>query len=120
MITRRTLVATALLTLSACALFGRTAVEGVTKINGPRARELVSQGAVLLDVRSESEYRDAHIDGALNVPYDQVAQRTAEIGPKERPVVLYCRSGRRSAIAGKTLIDAGFTNVYDLGSKSDW
>ncbi len=90
------------------------------KTSGADARKLVAEGAALVDVRSPGEYASGHIEGALNIPVDQIAQRAGEIGPKERPVVLYCRSGARSASAAGTLRSLGFQRVEDIGPMSAW
>jgi len=73
----------------------------------------------LLDVRSPDEYAGGHLEGALNVPLQELGARLTELGPKGRPVKVYCRSGRRSAIAAQLLRDAGFSSVKDLGGFSD-
>jgi rhodanese-related sulfurtransferase len=86
---------------------------------GSQARELVAGGALLVDVRSEGEFRTGHIDGAVNVPVGEIGSRLAELGPRERPIVVYCRSGSRSARARATLEQAGY-QVYDLGAMSRW
>ncbi|MBI5546045.1 MAG: rhodanese-like domain-containing protein [Deltaproteobacteria bacterium] len=90
------------------------------RIDGQQARKLVNEGARLVDVRTPAEYADGHIDGALNVPLHEVLERSGELGAKDQPLVLYCRSGRRSALAAQKLQGLGFTLVYDLGSKSAW
>lgn len=90
------------------------------------ARKLVrEQGALLLDVRSPAEFESGHVDGATLLPHDQVAARIEEIdgwldGDRSKPIVVYCRSGNRSGKAKKTLEDAGFTQVVDLGAMSSW
>lgn len=89
-----------------------------SKVDGPRARELVAAGAKLVDVRSPEEYAEKHVDGAVNVPVDTVA--SSDLGPKDAPIVLYCHSGRRSAKAASTLAAKGYTRVYDLGAMSSW
>lgn len=89
-------------------------------IDGAQARILVAAGALLLDVRSAEEFRAGHIDGAVNVPVDEVTRRLDELGPRERAVVVYCRSGRRSADAAATMRGAGFTEVHDLGGMGRW
>ena len=73
----------------------------------------------LLDVRSADEFAAGHLRGALNVPVQELNQRLAELGAKERPVAIYCRSGRRSAVAAQLLRAAGFTSVTDLGGLVD-
>jgi rhodanese-related sulfurtransferase len=89
-------------------------------LTGPRARELVSLGALLVDVRSAGEFERAHIPGATNVPVGEIGARTKELGPATRPVIVYCASGARSAIAKRALRAAGFAEVYNLGSMSNW
>lgn len=87
-------------------------------IGGARARELVAGGAKLVDVRSAAEYAEKHVDGAENVPVDAIGDR--ELGPTDTPIVVYCRSGGRSARAASALRARGYTNVYDLGGMSSW
>ena len=84
------------------------------------ARELLSKGALLVDVRSPSEFSSGHIEGARNIPVNTLAGRTSELGAKERSVILYCASGTRSAMAKRTLRAAGFSSVYNLGAMSNW
>lgn len=88
------------------------------RINGKRARELINEGASLIDVRSAGEFQGGHLDEARNIPVDQIAQRVGEI--PQGPVVLYCRSGMRSARAAKALRNTGREDVYDLGPMSAW
>jgi rhodanese-related sulfurtransferase len=85
-----------------------------------QAHELVARGGRLVDVRSPGEYARAHVDGALNLPVGEVAGRARELGPKDRPIILYCASGTRSAMAARTLRSFGFTKVYNLGSMGNW
>lgn len=68
---------------------------------------------VLIDVREPSEFAQGHLDGATLIPLGQVASRMNEI-PKDRPVVVYCRSGHRSGMALELLKAAGYTNVKSL------
>jgi len=80
------------------------------------AWDAVAKGAPLIDVRTEAEFPDGHLPGAVLIPYDEIASRLAELpADRSRTVVLYCRSGRRSGIAKKTLEDQGFTNVINAG-----
>lgn len=74
---------------------------------------------VVLDVRTPEEFAAGHVPGARNVSHDQIAARLAELsGLKDRQVVLYCRSGRRSALAGDVLQRAGFSKLLHL--EGDW
>ena len=84
------------------------------------ARRLVSQHALLLDVRSRAEYAELHAAGALNVPVEELRRRTAELGGRARPIVVYCHTGVRSGVAVYLLRKAGFTAVYNLGSLGRW
>lgn len=91
-----------------------------TRVDGAEARRLVSDGAVLLDVREPEEFAAGHLEGAINIPVDELGSRVGELGAKDRAVVVYCRSGRRSADALGTLKAAGFAGAVDLGPMSAW
>ena len=70
---------------------------------------------LILDVRTAEEYAQGHVEGAVHIPYDQLPQRVGEIAAaKDKDVVLYCRSGRRSEIAAGTLQEKGFTRLLHL------
>jgi phage shock protein E len=72
---------------------------------------------VVIDVRTEQEFQAGHIQGALLIPHDQIAQKIANAKiSKDDHVVLYCRSGRRSGMALDTLKGLGFSNVENYGS----
>ncbi|MFO0692097.1 MAG: rhodanese-like domain-containing protein [Polyangiales bacterium] len=88
------------------------------RIDGPAARQKVSAGATLLDVRTPGEFAERHVDGALNVPVQELEERLGEV-PRDRPVVVYCLSGGRSAAASRMLAAAGY-EAYDLGPMSAW
>jgi phage shock protein E len=77
--------------------------------------------ALLLDVRTAEEYAEGHISGSQLLPYDEIKSRASEL-PVDRntPIIVYCRSGNRSAIAARTLAELGFNNIYDLGGIKDW
>ena len=67
----------------------------------------------VLDVRAPEEYVTGHVPGAVNIPHDQITARLAEV-PKDKDVVLYCRSGRRAAMAGEVLSGNGYTRLQHL------
>lgn len=94
--------------------------QGSNKIPSAEARKLVAGGAKLLDVRTSGEFGSGHLAGALNIPVDVLAGRLAELGDKDVPVVVYCRSGARSARASQILTAAGFHSVADLGGMHRW
>ena len=92
----------------------------IGKITGQRARELVSAGAKLVDVRTPAEFSRGHIDGAENVPLDRIGAHAGALLKEERAIVVYCASGMRSASAKRALKAAGAREVYDLGGMSRW
>jgi rhodanese-related sulfurtransferase len=60
------------------------------------------------------------VPGALNIPHDQMAARAGEIGPPTTPVLLYCRTGRRTQVALEALRAKGFTEIYDMQAYEKW
>lgn len=80
--------------------------------------ELVQAGALIIDTRTPQEFSSGHVQGAINLPYDQIAERiAAHAADKSQPIVVYCQSGRRSAIAKATLEKSGYTQVVNAGGK---
>jgi rhodanese-related sulfurtransferase len=92
---------------------------GPARIDGGEAKRLVAEGALLLDVRTPAEYAAGHVDGAVNIPVQVLGQRLGDVGAKDRPVVVYCQSGGRSARAAAELRQAGYT-AHDLGGIGNW
>lgn len=74
---------------------------------------------MLLDVRTPEEFASEHIKGAVNIPVQVLPQRLQDV-PKDKPVVLVCRSGNRTRMAAQILTQANYTNVYDLGGLMHW
>ena len=85
-----------------------------------KARQLVAEGAVLLDVRTPQEFQQGHPDAALNIPVQELPRRLAEVGPPGTRVVVYCAAGGRSAQAVQLLRAGGYTDVFDLKSVNYW
>lgn len=74
----------------------------------------------LIDVRSPAEYAEAHADGAINIPVEDVAAKIGAVtADKDADIYLYCRSGRRAGVAQETLTGLGYRNVTNLGSLAD-
>jgi rhodanese-related sulfurtransferase len=100
----------------------------VEKIDTSKAQELVSDGALLLDIRDAPELEKAgRAVGSHHVPRGMLEFRADPDSPyhdpafqRDRPVVLYCASGGRAALAGKLLKDMGYSQVYNLGGLKDW
>lgn len=81
------------------------------------AWDKIAAGAMVLDVRTPEEFAEGHLANAVNIPFEQVTQEFMNRGiPKDTPVVLYCRSGRRSGIAIADLVAAGYTQAFDAGA----
>jgi len=76
---------------------------------------------ILLDVRTEEEFAEAHIKGAVLVPDSEIGERIeTEVSDKDALIMVYCRSGVRSSKAASELAEMGYTNVYDIGGIIDW
>ena len=90
-------------------------VEGVFEtVDTSRASELAGQ-AFVLDARTPEEYADGHLKGAVLIPHTEVEARTAKLpGDKEKPILVYCAAGARSAHACQTLTRLGYKKVYNL------
>ncbi len=103
----------AILVLAAMAAARADNVAGIEP--GTLAGRLELAGTLVLDVRSTVEFDEGHIPGAVNIPYDTLGERLVELGPaNERDIVVYCRSGRRAAIALETLEKNGFSRLFHL------
>lgn len=93
------------------------------KITPEEAKRMMEEesGVIILDVRTQAEFDAGHIAGALLLPDTEVADKAADLLPdKTATILVYCRSGRRSALAGETLAGMGYTHVYDFGGIIDW
>jgi len=87
-----------------------------------RAKEMIDidPSLVILDVRTEEEYAKGHIEGAINIPLEELEQRLDELD-RERAILVYCWSGVRSERACEMLIESGFRKVYNMeGGISAW
>ncbi len=78
--------------------------------------ELVKAGAIILDVRTHSEFSSGHVHGAINIPVDQLATNLSRIPDKEKVLITVCASGVRSAAARRILLANGYTSVWNGGS----
>lgn len=107
--------------LAAC---GRKEPEAVfLNITAAEAKDIMDreQDYILLDVRTREEYDEGHIPGALLLPdYEIEARAEQELPDKDRMLLIYCRSGRRSKLAAHTLAELGYTSIYEFGGIIDW
>jgi phage shock protein E len=76
---------------------------------------LTSTSMVIIDVRTEDEWKNGHLDGAVNIEWQDILKIPSTIN-KDEEIYLYCRSGNRSGKANKILIDAGYQNTINAGS----
>ncbi len=76
---------------------------------------------ILLDVRTEAEYAEKHIPGAINIPNESIGrEEIPELPDKEQRILVYCRSGNRSKQASEKLAALGYTNIVEFGGINDW
>jgi rhodanese-related sulfurtransferase len=78
-------------------------------------QEVISNGSVILDVRTKSEYQSGHLRNSINIPIDNLQKSIKELD-KNKPIITCCASGSRSAYARRILKSNGFENVYNGGS----
>ncbi|MDF2540668.1 MAG: Rhodanese domain protein [Herbinix sp.] len=93
------------------------------KITAEEAKEIIDSDKdfIILDVRTEEEYNSGHIEGAILIPDTQILDKAEELlQDKDLTLLIYCRSGRRSALSAENLKDLGYTNIYDFGGITDW
>ena len=96
---------------------------GYEQISQAAARSLMDSetGYVIIDARTQSEYDEGHIPGAILIPEYEIAGRAEkELLDKNQLILVYCRSGRRSKIAAEELVKLGYTNVKEFGGIIDW
>ena len=91
-----------------------------SRLTWDEAAEFMVAGAIVLDVRSLGEFNEGHISGAVSLPIDEIADAITRMIPdKGQAILVYCRSGARSATAAAMLADMGYQNVFDLGGILD-
>lgn len=92
------------------------------KIDAKTAKSMMNEeGVLIVDVRTEAEYNEGHVPGAILLPHDQILGGELGLLPdKEQTLLLYCRSGNRSGQAASYLAEAGYTAIYDFGGIKDW
>ncbi len=121
---RRVLVAIAVLAAVAVGCSKEAVVrdvEVVTPADGSLLMHDMGDRLTIIDVRTPDEFAAGHIDGAVNLDLEggQFSKLIEEL-PKNEAYLVYCHTGRRSALAADTMVKAGFTNVRDMGGIADW
>ena len=119
-----TLIITCTAILYGCASGGENKMENSYKqITPAEAKEIMDKenGYVILDVRTQEEYDETHIDGAILIPDYEIADKAESVlKDKDQLILIYCRSGRRSKNAASELVKLGYTNVKEFGGIIDW
>ena len=89
----------------------------------PIPKKIMDSGEehIILDTREQDEFDEGHIPGAILIPYTEIENKAEEMLPdKDKLILVYCRSGRRSKIAAESLAKLGYTNVKEFGGIIDW
>lgn len=106
----------AIVLLTAC-----SASPSATKISSSEAMDMInSQDVIIVDVRTQLEFDEGHIANAILIPNETIVNEPTELPDKNATILVYCRSGNRSAQASAKLAKLGYTNVYDFGGIIDW
>ena len=92
-------------------------------ITAEEAKQIMDseEGYIILDVRTQEEYDQGHIPGAILISHEEIAEKAEGVlTDKEQLILVYCRSGRRSKIAAEALVELGYTNIKEFGGIIDW
>ena len=92
-------------------------------ITAEEAKQIMDseEGYIILDVRTQEEYDEGHIPGAIVISHEEIAEKAEEVlTDKDQLILVYCRSGRRSKIAAEALVELGYTNIKEFGGIIDW
>ena len=110
----------ALLALAGCKGEKTMTYEQITQEEAKRIMDTQTD-YVLLDTRTDEEFAQGHIEGAIMIPEYEIADKAEDAIPdKDTLILVYCRSGRRSKIASMLLVELGYTNVKEFGGIIDW
>ena len=81
----------------------------------------IEEGYIILDVRTQEEYDEGHIPGAIVISHEEIAEKAEGVlTDKNQLILVYCRSGRRSKLAAEALVELGYTNIKEFGGIIDW
>ena len=118
------LILFAMILLTACGQVQENKQEATyVSITAKEAKEIMDsqQGYIILDTRTEQEYDEGHIPGAIVISHDEILEKAEDIlTDKDQLILVYCRSGRRSKLAAADLVKLGYTNVKEFGGIIDW
>jgi rhodanese-related sulfurtransferase len=114
------LILLVLLLLTGC---GKNQEASYMNITAQEAKQIMDtqEGYIILDVRTQEEYDEKHIPGAILIPNDRIVTQAEEVlTAKNQLILVYCRSGRRSKLAAQDLLELGYTNIKEFGGIIDW
>ena len=121
---RLTVLLLAVMMLTACGQAKENDREAVyVNITAEEAKRIMDseEGYIILDVRTQEEYDEGHIPGAIVISHAEIAEKAEDVlTDKEQLILVYCRSGRRSKLAAEALVELGYTNIKDFGGIIDW
>ena len=109
--------------LVGCGQTNQTQEAPYMNITAEEAKQIMDseEGYIILDTRTQAEYDEGHIPGAIVIPHDEITDRAEEELPhKDQLLLVYCRSGRRSKLAAEALVKLGYTNIKEFGGIIDW
>jgi rhodanese-related sulfurtransferase len=109
--------------LTGCGQANKTQEAVYMNITAEEAKQIMDreEGYIILDTRTQAEYDEGHIPGAIVIPHDEITDRAEEELPhKDQLLLVYCRSGRRSKLAAEALVKLGYTNIKEFGGIIDW
>jgi len=92
-------------------------------ITAEEAKQIMDseEGYIILDARTQEEYDEGHIPGAIVISHEEITEKAEEmLTDKNQLILVYCRSGRRSKIAAEALVELGYTNIKEFGGIIDW
>ena len=114
----------AVMLLTACGQAKENDQEAVyMNITAEEAKAIMDseEGYVILDVRTQEEYDQGHIPGAIVISHEEIAEKAEDVlTDKDQLILVYCRSGRRSKLAAEALVELGYTNIKEFGGIIDW
>ena len=114
----------ALMLLTACGQTKENDREAAyMNITAEEAKQIMDseEGYIILDARTQEEYDQGHIPGAIVISHEEIAEKAEEVlTDKDQLILVYCRSGRRSKIAAEALVELGYTNIREFGGIIDW
>ena len=114
----------AVMLLTACGQAKENDQEAVyVSITAEEAKRIMDseEGYIILDVRTQEEYDQGHIPGAVVISHEEIAEKAEEVlTDKDQLILVYCRSGRRSKLAAEALVELGYTNIKEFGGIIDW